>query len=258
MKHVTVLLGTSRKGSTYNATQTFMQFVQAHEEVTVDYVALPDFDLKYCTGCKLCFDKDESKCPLKDDRDLLIDKLVKSDGVIFASPNYAFHVTACMKNFFDRTAFYFHRPRFFNKTCTAIVSQGIFNGAKIVKYLNDSGENLGFNAVKGVVVNGLEPTTEKVQLQNKAAIKKAADRFYRDLSQSPVKRPSFFRLMMFRMSRSSIERMLNEDFKDYRYFKEQGWFESDYYYAVKLGLVKSIFGRLFDGMGRQMAKQMQR
>jgi hypothetical protein len=35
--------------------------------------------------------------------------------------------------------------------------------------------------------------------------------------------------MLFRMSRTSIRLMLDEGFRDYRYYKEKGWFESDYY-----------------------------
>ena len=39
----------------------------------------------------LCLNKGEELCPLKDDRDLLIDKMNNSDGIIFASPNYSFY-----------------------------------------------------------------------------------------------------------------------------------------------------------------------
>jgi hypothetical protein len=33
-------------------------------------------------------DKGEEFCPLKNDRDILIEKMVNSDRIIFASPNY--------------------------------------------------------------------------------------------------------------------------------------------------------------------------
>jgi len=32
--------------------------------------------------------------PLKDDRDVLIEKMMTSDAVVFASPNYSFQVSA--------------------------------------------------------------------------------------------------------------------------------------------------------------------
>lgn len=51
-------------------------------------------------------DKGEEFCPLKDDRDILIEKMVNSGGIIFASPNYFFQVSAFMKIFLDRIAFF--------------------------------------------------------------------------------------------------------------------------------------------------------
>jgi len=42
--------------------------------------------------------------------------------------------------------------------------------------------------------------------------------------------PSLFKLMIFRMSRSTAKLMLNENYRDYTYYREHGWFESNYYY----------------------------
>jgi multimeric flavodoxin WrbA len=53
--------------------------------------------LQRCRGCKLCLDKGEEFCAFKDDRDLLIEKMMTSDGVDFASPNYSFQVSAFMQ-----------------------------------------------------------------------------------------------------------------------------------------------------------------
>jgi multimeric flavodoxin WrbA len=90
----------------------------------------------------------EEFCPLKDDRDVLIRKMMTSDGVVFASPNYSYQVSATMKIFLDRLGFIFHRPHFFGKTYTSIVAQGIYGGSKIVKYLDFVGMGLGFNVAK--------------------------------------------------------------------------------------------------------------
>jgi acyl-coenzyme A synthetase/AMP-(fatty) acid ligase len=68
-----------------------------------------------------------------------------------------------MKSFLDRLAFVFHRPRFFGKTFTAIVTQGIFGGGSIRKYLEDTGESFGFHVTKGSCVTTLEPMTERQQ-----------------------------------------------------------------------------------------------
>ncbi|MFD1174837.1 flavodoxin family protein [Paenibacillus puldeungensis] len=255
MKKVTAFMGSARKKATYEAVREFEKYMKSYTEIDLEYVWLKDYRLDYCIGCKQCFDKGEQFCPLRDDRDLLIDKINHSDGVIFATPNYSFHVSAPMKNLLDRLAFIFHRPRFFGKASTAIVTQGIFGGGAIVKYLGNMGENFGFRVSKGCALKTLEPITTAIRDKNSHKIKKAAARFYKVLMHPEPPSPSFFRLMMFRMSRTSMKVMLSDKYCDYRHYKEKGWFESDYYYDVSLGPVKKLAGRIFDYMGRLMSRQ---
>ena len=80
----------------------------------------------------MCFKKGEEFCPLRDDRDVLMEKINASDGVIFASPNYSWQMSGLMKVFLDRFGFAIHRPRYFGKVFTGIVTQGIGRGGNIV------------------------------------------------------------------------------------------------------------------------------
>jgi len=48
--------------------------------------------------------------------------------------------------------------------------------------------------------------------------------------------------------------MLNESFRDYNYYMEKGWFESDYYYPVKLNPLKKLIGKLFDAIAIKTTK----
>ena len=132
-KRVTVFLGTARKKATYNAVRQFLDNLKSLGAVEDEIVILTGHRLGICRGCKQCFAKGEEFCPLNDDRDVLIEKMMASDGVVFASPNYSFQVSATMKMFLDRLGFVFHRPRFFGKTFTSIISQGIYGGKNIVK-----------------------------------------------------------------------------------------------------------------------------
>jgi hypothetical protein len=116
------------------------------------------------------------------------------------------------------------------------------------------GENFGFKVAKGCVLKTLEPIPEAVQVKNSQEIQKAAARFYRELVRNGLPVPSFFRLMMFRISRTSIKGMLNNDYCDYRHYREKGWFESEYYYPLALGPLKRLVGQFSDLLGRQMIK----
>ncbi len=251
---VTAFVGSARKRHTYNAAEMFLKNLQTFGNVEYEIVQLSDYNLQTCKGCRLCLDKGEELCPLKDDRDKLIEKIKTSDGVIFASPNYSFQVSALMKIFLDRLGFIFHRPCFFGKAFTSIVAQGIYGGGKIVKYFNFISDNLGFNVVAGSCIKTLEPMTEKGQKKIENIIGRQSKRFYSQLIKKEYPAPSLFKLMIFRMARSSMKKMLDENWRDYTYYKQNGWFESDYFYPVKLNPLKKMFGKLFDMLAVQIIR----
>ena len=255
MKKVTAFVGSARKKHTYNAVRQFLDNLQSFGDVEYEIIALSDYRLETCRGCKLCFEKGEEVCPLKDQRDVLIEKMMASDGVVFAAPNYSFQVSAMMKIFLDRLGFVFHRPRFFGKTFTSIVAQGIYGGDKIVSYLDFVGSGLGFNTVKGVCITALEPMTENEKQKIHKALAKQSRRFYKRLVKSDYPVPTLFKLMAFRMGRTSMRLELDGSNRDYKYYNDKGWFVSDYYYPVRLSLLKKLAGRLFDSSAKRMARK---
>lgn len=50
------------------------------------------------------------------------------------------------------------------------------------------------------------------------------------------------------MGRTNVRLELTEADCDYRYYTDKGWFESDYYYPVRLNPFKKAAGRFFDVM----------
>ena len=253
MKTITAFIGSAQKKATYQAVQAFEKNLRQHEEIEFEYVFLSDYRLEFCRGCKVCLGKGEEFCPLKDDRDVLLAKLERSDGVIFATLNYAFQVSARIKNLLDRTSFIFHRPKFFGKTYTAIVVQGITGGNRIRKYLEGMGAHFGFHVTKGSCLSTLDPLTERQQKRLALEMNKAAARFYKGLIRPTLPAPSFFRLMLFRLTRSGLK-FVDLKNRDSFYYNEKGWFESDYYYKVSLGPIKKTMGHVFDFLGRQIFK----
>jgi multimeric flavodoxin WrbA len=243
---VTAFVGSARKKHTYKATEQFMHNLQSYGDVECEIVSLSDFHIEVCKGCMLCLNKGEELCPFNDDRDILIDKMNNSDGIIFASPNYSFNVSGLMKVFLDRLGFIFHRPRFFGKACTSIVVQGFYRGGKIIDYFNFLCKSLGFNLIKGCCLNSLEPMTEKEQKKLNGIIEKQSKKFYSTLIKKEHPIPTFFQLMIFRMSRTSIKLLLDENWRDFTYYKKNSWFESDYYYTTQLNPFKKLAGRFFD------------
>jgi hypothetical protein len=185
---------------------------------------------------------------LKDDRDVLMDKIMASDGVIFATPNYTWDMSGIMKVFVDRFGFACHRPRYFGKAFTSIVTQAVGRGDKIVETFDFAANILGFNTLKGMTITAFDPRTEKQQQQIDQALAKQSKRFYARLAKPAYPVPSLLKLMLFRFGRTMVSRKADPTTLDYRYFADKGWFESDYYYPTRLGALKKVAGFFIDSM----------
>ncbi|MDP4091673.1 MAG: hypothetical protein Q8930_20715, partial [Bacillota bacterium] len=73
--------------------------------------------------------------------------------------------------------------------------------------------------------------------------------------KSKQRQPSFFRLAIFRMTRTSMKYSQDVLAADKAYFHNKGWTDSKYYYKVKLGPLHSLFGGMMDGMIKRMIKK---
>jgi multimeric flavodoxin WrbA len=257
MKKITAFVGCFSKRNTHRAVLQFLGMLQAQGDVECEIVPLGDYRIETCRGCCVCFERGEEFCPLRDDRDLLIKKIEDSDGVVFATPNYSFQVSGLMKVFLDRLGFAFHRPRFHGIAFTSIVTQGIFGGGKIVKYLDFAAGGLGFNVVKGSLLQTLEPVTEKARKKIEGTLAAQSRRFHERLARPAFPAPSLFGLLLFRIFRTSMKVMLDARSRDWRFYSDKGWLESDFYYPVRLGALKKAAGALFDSLGGRIAKGRQ-
>lgn len=87
-----------------------------------------------CKACNTCHKK--GICPQKDDFNRILDKIDKADGLILASPNYIFSVSAQMKAFLDRCCGVIHRLGFEGKYGASVVTSGGGDEPQIAKYMN--------------------------------------------------------------------------------------------------------------------------
>lgn len=81
--------------------------VQAAEAAgaQVERVRLADYDVRFCTGCKMC--RLTGACKIDDDLPSLAEKIASSDGVIFGVPSYFRHADRQLQAVMDRLAGYF-------------------------------------------------------------------------------------------------------------------------------------------------------
>jgi multimeric flavodoxin WrbA len=248
MKKVTAFIGSARKKNTYKAVEQFMNNLQKLGDVEYEIILLSHYNLGICRGCQLCFMKGEAFCPLKDDRDVLFDKIHLSDGVVFAAPNYTWDLSGMMKVFLDRFGFIVHRPRYFGKVFTSIVAQAMGRGEKIVETFDFTAKTLGFNTLKGITITAFDSRTEKQQQKIDRDLSNHSQRFYTLLTKPAYPVPTLFQLSMFKISRNAIKHEANPVSIDYRYYSDKGWLESEYYYPTHLSPLKKVAGYLFESM----------
>lgn len=72
---------------------------------SVERVSLRDYDIRYCTGCKMC--NLTGACKIEDDLPALAELIADSDGVIFGVPSYFRKADRALQALLDRLAGYF-------------------------------------------------------------------------------------------------------------------------------------------------------
>ena len=158
-----------------------------------------------------------------------------------------------MNVFLDRFGYAIHRPPYFGKTFTSIVTQVMGVGDKIVEYLNYTALTLGFNIVKGTTLTGFDPKTEKQQKKIDRELIKLSQRLNVQLEKPGYRKPTLYQIIAFRKSRTIVQKIDSEKI-DYKYYAENGWLRSDYYYPVNMVVVKRTIGNLADQMASIVQK----
>jgi multimeric flavodoxin WrbA len=101
--NITTILGSPRKRGNTAAVLDHLEalLAPAHQ---VERINLVDYSVKGCRGCDVCQRvTDKPGCMIKDDTAMILDKMIASDIVVYASPVYVWSVTAQMKALLDRS-----------------------------------------------------------------------------------------------------------------------------------------------------------
>ncbi|HOK56876.1 MAG TPA: flavodoxin family protein, partial [bacterium] len=98
----------SPRGEKSNTKKLLLKFLEVCKEKGADteIIDLSKYKVGFCLACEICHK--QPSCPLKDDRNLIVEKMLISDGIVFASPVYIDSVSAQLKGFFDRTSHFIH------------------------------------------------------------------------------------------------------------------------------------------------------
>ena len=100
-KNILVLSASFRKGG--NSDTLCDEFIKGALESgnTVEKIYLNDYKINFCRGCGVC--NTTHKCVQKDDMEKILDKMVKADVIVMATPVYFYNMNGQMKTLIDRT-----------------------------------------------------------------------------------------------------------------------------------------------------------
>ena len=100
-KNVLVLSASPRKGG--NSDTLCDEFVRGSRDAghRVEKIFLGDRNISYCTGCGIC--NTTHRCVLQDDMADILERMVRADVIVMATPVYFYTMNAQMKTLIDRT-----------------------------------------------------------------------------------------------------------------------------------------------------------
>ena len=236
MKIIAIMGSPRGKGSGYRIVRMIEDRMKAMGNVEFEYLFLKDMNLKPCTGCYTCMAKSEDKCPLKDDRDAIVQKLLAADGFILSSPVYVSNVSSLMKNFIDRFAYMNHRPLFHSQKMLTVV-----NMAGTDKKVALSTLKIALGYARGArIVHELGIATppwfqtERAVAEKERDIDAVAKKFYRACLDRSLPSPTFNSYMDFLiMQRLSLECRQSLP-ADYAFYNGKA-----YYYDANINPIKA-------------------
>ncbi len=202
--------------------------------VSIEQIVLSRLDIGICRGCRVCFDRGEDKCPLKDDLLMVRDKMLEADGFIFASPVYVEDVNAVMKNFIDRMAFNCHRPAFAGKSALFITTSGVMSSNHTIRTMAGALSTWGGStAGRAKFITGALMQKEAIYTKYKNLLRKSAKKLVDSLFNGKAQNPSLFSLIVFCVQQKYWQNTKGYGAEfDYDYWKNKGWLKPGCTYYI--------------------------
>jgi multimeric flavodoxin WrbA len=243
---VLAIIGSPKKGNSYRITQqveNHLKFFTNNDkkgklDLEFDYLFLKDANLELCKGCFACIPHGADKCPLKDSRADIEERILDSNGIILVSPVYSANVPWLMKNFMDRFAYTLHRPIFVNQKLMLLVTAGEVGIKNTFKALSNT---MGGGYLVSKLGVKTPPYKYQPKYEEKIArdIQKASRKFYRALKSDKPLPPAFWNVLWFQAFKTISERNKRYFPADYDFYKDK----ENFFYETKVNSMKTFVAK---------------
>jgi multimeric flavodoxin WrbA len=187
------------------------------ERAEIEIIHLANFKIFYCKHCEECH-KNILHCPVPDDTEMILKKMLEADGIILASPNYINQITALMKALFDRSTHFIHCKRLLGKYIAGVVSSGSGQDKDVLDYIKYYGHTCGAQYSGGVSSDAqsiAKKKDEAFKLGRKLVMDIQEKKAYPEQLEIIGKGKEHFKRL--------IEARKKEWAGEYQYWQEKGW-----------------------------------
>ena len=101
----TLIINGSLKGEashSYMVASRFARGIEATADAQTEVIELKNMNISHCVGCFGGWKVTPGQCGIRDDMDIIRDKIMESDNIILSFPLYFFGVSSKMKTMLDR------------------------------------------------------------------------------------------------------------------------------------------------------------
>jgi len=182
-----------------------------------EIIHLYGLKIEFCAQCEKCH-KTVMGCPIKDDANAVMEKMLKADGIIIASPNYINQVTASMKALFDRSAHFIHCKRLLGKYIAGAVSSGSGRDKEVLDYVRYYANVCGAQYSGGVSSRAMtvnEKMREAFELGKTLASDIRTKKVYSNQKKTIENAKQYFGEI--------IKARKNDWAGEYQYWRKKGW-----------------------------------
>lgn len=93
--------------------------------IETEFVTLADKKIAMCSHCQWCIEN-KAPCKIKDDAQLVFDKIIESDGIIFGAPTWVMTLAPPLIVLFSRCRYYAFFTRKFHNKVAGYMTVGFF------------------------------------------------------------------------------------------------------------------------------------
>ncbi len=225
---IVIIHGQSHKGASYHVGRTFIDQLEAKENITEFF--LPKDLPHFCLGCYQCL-KSAEKCPHYEWVKPIVQSLEEADLLVFTTPVYCLRASAPMKSLLDHLFIQWisHRPKqemYFKKA--VIIAAGAGMGMKeAAKDIKTSLDFWGISNIQTYKMRSQAMSWEGVSEANKDKVKQDMKKMADRIKSRAVAGVSLKNKFMFNLMRNMQLKGWGACPEDKDYWMGKGWLGKD-------------------------------